>query len=364
VTTRRKTLVVAGGFTAAAIVVFILYVGYQLASIGTAYSARILCSGVFVSHRSPESILATDLGADALAVLRRVVATQVDPVNRQVSAHTLGFARRVATYREGFGCALLTAPDALSIRRPGPVLWTRQEDASYQRLDPLERVLDWAFAEPDAARLRRTRAVVVVHDGRLIAERYAEGISADTPLVGWSMTKSVVNALVGILVKDGATSLDRPVPVAAWQSANDARHAITLDHLLRMSSGLRFNEGPANPLSDVIAMLLRVPDAAAYASGQPLDAAPGTRWQYSSGTTNVIAGAIRQILVRHATASCHGNRCSSRLACTARCSKWMRQETSLDRRSCTRPRATGRASGSCMSTTASGMVSEFCRKDG
>lgn len=293
------------GVAAAGITAATAYFGYQLVSTGTAYTARVLCSGVFVSRRTPQSVLATDLAADDLAPLRHI-STHVDVASRQVSADVLGVARQTARYREGRGCVLVNGPvpirhagdseRAAQIPTTGDV-WDGGE-ASPGEIDDarVPAVLDWAFAEPDPARLRRTRAVVIVHRGRLVAERYADGFNKDTPLIGWSMTKSVVNALVGILVKQGAISLDRPVPVTAWRAASDPRREITLDHLLHMSSGLRFNEDMSNPLADVTHMLLRVPDMAAYAAAQPLDTAPGVRWSYSSGTTNIIAGVIRQVV--------------------------------------------------------------------
>ena len=159
----------------------------------------------------------------------------------------------------------------------------------------LAAVIDRAFSEPNAGRERRTQAVIVVQHDRIVGERYATGIGPDTPLIGWSMTKSVVNALAGILVGQGRLTLDGPVPVPAWHARRDPRGAITLDALLRMSSGLDFDEDMSNPRADVMRMLLDTGDAAAYAIGKELIAPPGTHWQYSSGTTNIIAGAMRTV---------------------------------------------------------------------
>jgi CubicO group peptidase (beta-lactamase class C family) len=110
------------------------------------------------------------------------------------------------------------------------------------------------------------------------------------------MTKTVMNALVGILVKEGRLAIDRPVPIPEWQAAGDSRHAITLDHLLRMSSGLEFDESAWNPVSDVTVMLIGRPDAGLYAASKSLAAVPGTTWQYSSGTTNIISRALRAVI--------------------------------------------------------------------
>lgn len=157
----------------------------------------------------------------------------------------------------------------------------------------LRQALDGAFAEPDPVRVRRTRAVVVVYKGRIIAEQYAAGFSPETSLLGWSMTKSVINALTGILVKAGKLALQDPAPVPEWQAPDDPRRYITLDHLLRMTSGLAFEENYSNPLKDVTFMLLAASDMAAYAASKPLVAEPGREWHYSSGTTNIIARILR-----------------------------------------------------------------------
>ena len=167
------------------------------------------------------------------------------------------------------------------------------EDAKLTRL---ASVLDWAFAEPEPKHLRRTRAVVVMHQGKIVAERYAPGFDQDMPLPGWSMAKGVVNALVGILVGQGKLDLDAPVPVPEWQMNGDPRREITLDQLMRMKSGLEFSEKASNPFSDVTRMLFTTPDAAAYAANKPLVAKPGTRWNYASGTTNLVSRIIRHTL--------------------------------------------------------------------
>jgi len=274
------------------------FYAYEFAVVGSAYVAHILCSGVFVSGRTAESVIATDLTADDLAVLRYVSAG-VDAEARIVTASVFGLARRTAAYRNGLGCTLEDDDRSRSTTPRSPHhdddTWPKTTDEPADRQRQLNQVLDWAFAEPDPSRLRRTRAVVVLQDGHLLAERYAEGFTMDTPLIGWSMAKSVVNALVGILVGKGAMSLDAPLAIDAWP-VGDPRRAITLDQLLRMSSGLDFGEDSVNPRDGVLFMLLRAPDVPAYAATSPLAATPGTRWRYSSATTNVISGAIRRVV--------------------------------------------------------------------
>lgn len=276
------------------------YYAARLVSVGVAYKAKMLCSGVFVSGRSPRAVL-TDLEVDDLAMLRHVDAT-LDRATKSVTATILGLVTRQAVYRDGLGCAL-----ALDGRMPAGVaageLSPRPANSPDSTLaidsverDRLEAVVDRAFGEPNPLHARRTRAVVIVHKGHIVAERYAVGIGPDTPLIGWSMTKSVINALVGILVMEGRLSTFGPVPIPEWREPGDPRGRITLDELLRMSSGLRFDEDMADPLADAIQMLLSTGDMPMYAAAKELEATPGTKWHYSSGTSNIIARIIRNVL--------------------------------------------------------------------
>ncbi len=272
-----------------------LYYALRLASIGAAYKAKTLCSGVFVAQRDPQSIVDTDLAVDDLSPLRHIDA-HIDYDKKSVTATFLGILKRKAIYRQGLGCSLddQSQRGLSSGELPG---FTAKSKAIPEKYDPrFKAALDWAFSEPDPTRLRRTRAVVIMHKGQIVAERYALGFTKDTPLLGWSMTKGVMNALVGIMVKEGLLSLNGPLPVPEWGEPNDPRRKITLDHLLRMSSGLSFDEDYGNPLEDVTYMLLRVPNMASYAARKPLEAQPGTKWSYSSGTTIIISRIIRQVV--------------------------------------------------------------------
>lgn len=153
-----------------------------------------------------------------------------------------------------------------------------------------------AFLESDPEYLKRTRAVVVLHKGRIVIEHYAADIGPDTPVPGRSMTKSVMNALAGILVKEGLLTLNTKVLADAWSSPDDPRRRITIEHLLQMTSGLAFNGNMADPLADVSRMILQELDMADFTANMPLEAEPGTRWQYSTGTTNILAAVIRRVV--------------------------------------------------------------------
>jgi CubicO group peptidase (beta-lactamase class C family) len=132
------------------------------------------------------------------------------------------------------------------------------------------------------------RGIVVVHDGRIVAERYGAGFSAGTPLLGWSMTKSVIAGLVGMLVKDGRLALEQS---AGWPAPGD-RAGIRIADLLAMSSGLRFNEA-YGAVSDITRMLYLQPNMAQFARDQPPLHPPGEVWSYSSGTANILSRIVQ-----------------------------------------------------------------------
>jgi len=167
----------------------------------------------------------------------------------------------------------------------------------------LAPLLDEVF--DDEGPLAETFAVLVVHAGRVVAERYQGAlehfdrpptpVTAETPLLSWSMAKSVLHAVVGILVGEGRLDLDAPAAVPEWSDTGDPRHAITLRQLLAMRDGLAFVEDYEDDrISDVMHMLFGdgQSDMAHFAADRPLAAAPGTRFNYSSGTSNIISGIV------------------------------------------------------------------------
>jgi CubicO group peptidase (beta-lactamase class C family) len=142
-----------------------------------------------------------------------------------------------------------------------------------------------------------TYALLVIANGALIFEHYGHGASAFYLQYSWSMAKSVTQALTGILVRQGRLDLYAPAPVPEW--ANDARREITLDQLLRMSSGLAFNEDYVDgQQSDVIPMLQfdGRHDTGTFAAAKPLVYAPGSHWSYASGTTNIICRILKETI--------------------------------------------------------------------
>jgi CubicO group peptidase (beta-lactamase class C family)/uncharacterized membrane protein YkvA (DUF1232 family) len=291
-------IVVAIWLVAAAALAWGGWYAWRVAHVATGFAAKTVCSGVFVSGRTPEAVLAEDIAAYRNPALVPV-GVEVDRAGGVVTAHFLGLAARQAVHREGLGCTLAIGKSVEELKAAAPRLPPIERSPELDRAPPdsrLEAALDEAFADPDPATPRRTRAVVILHRGRIAAERYAAGFSADTPLPGWSMAKSVTGALAGVLVARGLWRLDAPVAVPEWRTPGDPRAAITLADLLGMRSGLAFGESYGDPLSDVNVMLWATGDTGAFAAAKPLAHAPGSRWAYASGTTNVLARAMREEL--------------------------------------------------------------------
>lgn len=270
------------------------YLG-PIAPIATGYAAEITCSAVFLADRDVDDA-AGDLPDNPLVPLLR---TRVDDSAGSVSTSLVGLWRSTA-HVHAHGCTLADERPPFD---PGPPSPPTDDPAPWPEGDApvplpdgtdgdrLEAALDAAFAEDDPdGRERNTRAVVVVHDGELIAERYGDGFDASTRLLGWSMGKSLAGAAAGRLVHEGLLDLDADGLRPEW--GDDDRADITVRHLLEMTDGLAFEE-VYDPDTDATRMLFRPGDVAAYAADQPLQAEPGTRWAYSSGTTNLLCAVAQ-----------------------------------------------------------------------
>jgi len=165
--------------------------------------------------------------------------------------------------------------------------------------EQLNALLDFAFLPESTARLGETLAVVVVQGAKIVAERYSSQITAETPLISWSTAKSITHAAAGILVADGLLDPGAPINAPEWQSAADPRASITLTDLLEMRSGLHFvEEYVDNKNSNCLEMLFgdAADDVAGYAASQPLEHKVGSVFNYSSGTTNIVARHIAHLL--------------------------------------------------------------------
>lgn len=287
--TRRRIallslLVVIVVVAAALVVVGVIY--RPMLRTGTGYAAHNGCAVHFLTDRSDPD---TDLPPNPLVPYLR---TTFDDDTGEVSASVLGIAFRQTAYVSEFGCALGDrAAGARQSSPPPPLLEGGPEGIVLPAAaDPpadVEAALDAAAAQEG------TRGLVVVHNGRIIGERYGDGFDPDTRQLGWSMGKSVASTLVGrAQVEFPEADLD-PAGTGLRPEWTDERAQISLDDLMRMTSGLEWDE-EYDLGTPITRMLFDEPDMAAFAAAQPPAHEPGTYRQYSSGTTNLICDLLHE----------------------------------------------------------------------
>lgn len=279
-----------------------VYYASQAFPIITGYGAKNLCSCAYLSGRSEQSVLDNELSAFPLSI----GTFELNPEDSSATASVFGFAKHKAIYRKGLGCTLLNELTEEELRNQkfnlpkalpnqDTIAWpmgnltrdTVLQDVNYELLN---KTVEDAFAEPGETKNRRTRAILVIYDGQIIAEKYADGFDKNTRQLGWSMAKSVTNSLIGILVRDGKLTLNDASPFAEWKTDN--RAIITIHNLMQMSSGLLWEENYSKP-SDATNMLFKSKDAGLLASHSPYESEPGKVFEYSSGTSNMLAWIAR-----------------------------------------------------------------------
>ncbi len=277
----------------------VVYFNQAKLAIISGYAAKNMASTLAFTGRDAASVAEEDLD---IPMIRWADAEQKK--ENRVRADVFGLAEREALCRDGLGCVLVPpgAGDPPTLPKfersfsqdslPYPYGQGEPADTLMPgvSMDQVNRALDKAFSDPD---VQRTRTVLILYKGQLIGERYAKGFGPDTPILGWSMTKSILATLYGIMQYEGHVQVTERVPIPSWQQ--DERQAITYEHLLRMNSSLAWEEDYTG-ISDVTRMLFQAKDMSKAQAKNPLVGAPGEVWKYSSGSTNVLAGALYQLL--------------------------------------------------------------------
>ncbi|MEZ2414259.1 serine hydrolase domain-containing protein [Muriicola sp. E247] len=280
------------------IVVFWQYPKLNLIS---GFAAKNTASTLYISGRSLNSLEAYDHNVP----LVKLASSSYDQKEKSALANVFGLMEREAICRDGLGCVLtngkidprvysqIPARDQKEITLPYPFGHLPPQDTLYENVDypALETALDHVFADTV-----KTRTALVLYKGNLIAERYAEGFNKDTPILGWSMTKSVLATLFGILEFQGKINVEDKVDLPSWK--NDERKAINLNHLLRMQSGLAWDEDYSG-ISDVTRMLFMESNMAASQAAKEKIANPTEIWNYSSGTSNLLSGLLRNTFTNY-----------------------------------------------------------------
>lgn len=281
----KKTGTIGLSLLAVAFIVF-YFLLYPKLEIMSGYNAKILCSCLFVTEIDEERAEEIDLGFGPLWL----ASNDVDYENKVIRTSVLGLHPKMAIYRAGLGCSLLhdrekptgNLPD-LGIKDKSD--WPIQ---AFPGEADLQTVLQKAFDASGESKLN-TRAVLVLKNGMIAGEAYADGITPETPLLGWSMAKSLTATMAGVLAKDEFWDLESPLPIEDWEGT--PREEITLAQALNMSSGLEWTEDYGN-VSPATKMLYSSNNMGAYAASFPVEYEPGTFFEYSSGTTNILSYAM------------------------------------------------------------------------
>ncbi len=287
------------GYISLFLVVMVLgvffFVFYPKTPIITGFAAHSVCSCHFVGHRDQASVEQNDNDIDVISQAKN----SIDEANQSVVSSIFGLRKRKAIYRKGLGCVLLGLDGAFPANNDfvptrstlsDTLLWPYGKKENVHWDEKAQAVVNQAF-DAKGEQVKKTRAIVVVHKGKIIAEQYAPGFDKEMPLLGWSMSKSLVNALYGILSLDGQVDIHKPVGLKDW--ADDERAPITYHNLLQMNSGLEWTEDYGS-ISDATKMLFEAEDVSSVQRQKPLAFPIGEHWVYSSGTTNLLCGLLQK----------------------------------------------------------------------
>ena len=282
---------------------FAIYKNYPKLNILNGYAAKYMASSVALAGHQENLVVHQDLK------MPLVEWAQVDhqPENNKANANLYGLLSREAVVYPGIGAILIPRdtfapkvmpkPNRNFKKSPYPYPHGHQPavDTLLTSVDyaQLEKAIALAFAQPE---IQKTRTITILHKGYLIGEKYVDKFDGNTKVLGWSMTKSLIATCFGILQHQGRIKVIETAPIPQWQ--NDNRKNITLDHLLRMNSGLAWDEN-YDEISDVTRMLFLDTDMTHAQANKMLVGAPETIWNYSSGTTNLLSGVLRKNFPSH-----------------------------------------------------------------
>jgi len=277
----------------------------RVAGVPVHFASHQLCSATFVADLDPTEFY-NEAIKPKLGPIAAFLRYEIDRQRREVRTSLAGLVHSRAVYDGPFGCR---------VQHPGrEVRFFRGEDNDHEPLvvtpspiagprtvasvnDKLSDALDHAFAEPEFGPRRFTKAVVVLQSGRIIGERYAPGVTPTTPLVGWSMTKSITNALLGILVRKGKLDMQNPAPIAEWSTPGDPRRSITGDQLLRMVSGIGCGQSLETGFTTIFdadtQMEYDMADQSGFAANASLRAKPGSEWRYTNCNFILLSRMVR-----------------------------------------------------------------------
>lgn len=289
---RKKICLIAVGLLAIAAAAAIWFRPDRAARVVAGLTAHNLCSAVFVAGLDADATQREQLQAILGPAATNLSAYRIDRAQSRVDASFAGLIHASAQFTRGYGCRLvypqnLPAPAARSPATPFAPDDLAPPNAVAASNPALAAALDRVFTESAGEPTKNVKAVVILKDGHLIAERYAQGFGIDTPLLSYSVAKSFTNALLGILVRQGRLRADQPVGAEEWAAPNDRRAQITLEDLLRMQSGLDAAESES-AFSPVALMEYTQADMAGYGARHPAKEPRATQWEYTSADTLIL----------------------------------------------------------------------------
>ncbi len=281
-----------------AVLLFGFYYLFIRIPIIAGYTAKCACTQYYENGRSLSDIEAEDFNLSALGLAHLVT----DEQQKTVTSSVLGMRSRTAIYKQGLGCQLLQGKDDYQISlsdKPNIILNDTMDYPYGSRvtstiphnvnIERLTEIIDHEFDNEGQLSSQKTRSILVVYKDTIILDVNQNGFTSDTPQIGWSMTKSWLNALIGIQVFDGQMALTDHELFDHW---TDERSSITLDHLLTMTSGIDWQE-VYSTVADATEMLYMTEDIVTAANDNPSKYLPGSHWYYSSGTSNMLSGLLR-----------------------------------------------------------------------
>jgi len=290
-------------FLLAIIVILVLVENYPKLNIISGYASKYMASSVLIGNQMPATINSEDLNIP----LVNLATTTFHTEEKSATSNVYGLMERKTIDRQGLGSVLVNKdyeegqsyPQPKRVQRfdsiPYPFGHLPEKDTLFPEIDydKLNQAVALPFGNPT---IQKTRTLLVLYKGHLIHEDYVDGFNKNTPVLGWSMTKSLLATYYGILEHQGKLQLDGAVPITEWEGDN--RKHITLNHLLRMQSGLEWDES-YDKISDVTKMLFLESDMTQSQKEKKAIAAPTEVWNYSSGTTNLLSGILRQQFTTH-----------------------------------------------------------------
>ena len=289
------------------ILIAIAIYNYPKLNIISGYAAKNMASSLYVAGREVADITANDNNIPLI----KLADTETDNTQKVAKASVFGLMSRKALFREGLGCVLISEDEDSKLEYQTPNRQIPENNLAFPYgsetpsdslflnvdYDRLQKAVEAAFDRPE---IQKTRSVLVVYKDRILTEQYSGGIFKETPVLGWSMTKSVLATLFGILEYQKKLDVSTYAPFDKHKIGNGkdslSKKAISLNHLLRMQSGLSWDEDYSQ-ISDVTRMLFLLPDMTKIQADKAIIAAPGEIWNYSSGTSNFLSGVLRRELV-------------------------------------------------------------------